>query len=76
MADPARELESKVLKLPARARARLAVRLIDSLDPDVDPHSEALWLKEAERRLRELRSGTVAGIPAKDVFRKARSTLR
>src|SRR5947208_13528823 len=35
-----------------------------------------LWLKEAERRLRELRSGTVAGIPAKDVFRKARSTLR
>jgi len=26
-------------------------------------HSEALWLKEAERRLRELRSGTVAGIP-------------
>ena len=46
MADPARDLESKALKLPARARARLAVRLIDSLDPEVDPDSEALWLKE------------------------------
>ena len=63
MADPARDLESKALKLPARARARLAVRLIDSLDPEVDPDSEARWLKEAERRLRELRSGAVAGDP-------------
>ena len=76
MADPGRDLESKVLKLPARARARLAVRLIDILDPEVEPDSDALWLKEAERRLRELQSGTVAEIPAKDVFRKARSTLR
>ena len=70
MSDPARDVESKALKLPARARARLAVRLIDSLDPEIDPDCEALWLKEAERRLRELQSGAVAGIPAKEVLRR------
>ena len=76
VADAARNLESKALKLSARSRARLAVRLIDSLDPEIDPDSEALWLKESERRWGELQSGAVAAIPAKDVFRKARSTLR
>jgi hypothetical protein len=38
--------------------------------------SERLWLEEAERRLDELLSGKVAGIPADEVFRKARSALR
>ena len=76
MADPVRRLESEVLKLSPKARARLAERLISSLDDHSDPDSERLWLEEAERRLDELLSGKVAGIPADEVFRKARSTLR
>ena len=76
MADPARELESKALQLPAKERARLAERLISSLDQETDPDAEMLWLQEAERRLDELESGKVAGIPADRVFEKARSTLR
>jgi putative addiction module component (TIGR02574 family) len=76
MSNPARELESKALKLSRRERARLAQRLISSLDQEVDADAATLWLQEAERRLDELKSGKIAGIPAEKVIRKARSTLR
>ena len=76
MASPAREVESGALRLPRRERARLAQRLISSLDQEVSPAVDKLWLQEAERRLRELKSGKVAGVPAEKVVRKARSTLR
>jgi putative addiction module component (TIGR02574 family) len=76
MASTARQLESKALRLPAGARARLAERLISSLDDQGDPDPEKLWAEEAERRLEELRSEAVKSRPAEGVFRKARSTLR
>jgi len=76
MANLARDLESKALKLSRSERARLAQRLISSLDQELDPDAEKLWLREAERRLGELKSGKVAGIPAEKVIRKARSMLR
>jgi hypothetical protein len=47
MASTARQLESKALRLPAGARARLAERLISSLDDQVDPDAEKLWEEEA-----------------------------
>jgi len=76
MAKPARELESEALKLSRRQRARLAQRLISSLDQEVDADAERLWLPEAERRLAELRSGKVAAIPAERVLKKVRAALR
>ena len=76
MVNEARELESKAMKLSRRARARLAQRLISSLDEDADGRTERLWMEEAERRLDELKSGKVAGIPAEQVIREARSPLR
>jgi putative addiction module component (TIGR02574 family) len=76
MRDPAREVESKALQLPPKERARLAQRLIASLDPESDRDAEQVWLQEAERRLDELESGKVAGIPAEQVLKKARSTPR
>ena len=76
MASPAREVESRALRLPRRERARLAQRLISSLDQEVDPDVDKLWLQEAERRLRELKAGKVAGVPAEKVVRKVRSALR
>jgi putative addiction module component (TIGR02574 family) len=72
-----RDLESRALKLPRRQRARLAQRLISSLDSELSADDvDDLWLQEAARRLRELKSGQAAGIPAANVMRKARSTLR
>jgi len=76
MADPASKLEAKALKLPPEARARLAERLISSLDQSSDPDSERLWIQEAERRLEELESGRVEAVPAEQVIENARSSLR
>ena len=76
MAKLTRELEAQALKLPRRERARLAQRLISSLDQEVDADAEGLWLAEAERRLADLKSGKVAAIPAERVIRKVRATLR
>jgi putative addiction module component (TIGR02574 family) len=76
MADTAKDLESEVLQLPATARARLAERLLASLDAETDPQNEQLWLAEAERRLDELESGSAKGISADQVIADARSKLR
>jgi putative addiction module component (TIGR02574 family) len=75
MGDP-REIESEALQLPPKERARLAQRLLASLDETADRDAEQVWLQEAERRLDELESGKVTGIPAEQVFKRARSTLR
>jgi putative addiction module component (TIGR02574 family) len=64
------------MKLSARERARLAERLIASLDEEVDPDAKAAWAREGERRLDELRSGKVKGRAAASVFRRARTALR
>ena len=72
-----KKLEDEAMRLPARARARLAERLLASLDEEpTDPDAERLWAAEAERRAEELASGRVKGIPADKVLRKARAALR
>jgi len=76
MAKLARELESEAMRLSRRQRARLAQRLISSLDQEVDADAERLWLAEAERRLADLKSGKVAAIPAERVLKKVRAALR
>ncbi len=76
MADSASKLEAQLLSLPPEERARLAERLISSLDQEADPDAEELWILEADRRLNELESGAVDGIPAERVIEKARSSLR
>ena len=76
VADPASKLEAKALKLPPEKRARLAERLISSLDHEADADAEELWIQEAERRLNELDSGAVETIAAERVIEKARSSVR
>ncbi len=44
-------LEDQVFRLPHRDCARIALTLIDSLDPGKDEDVSELWLDEAERRL-------------------------
>src|SRR5579872_7327762 len=59
-----RVLEKEVLELPPRSRARLAERIIESIDDYADPRLEAEWDAEIERRVREIESGAEKGIPA------------
>jgi len=70
------ELTADAMKLPLRDRVQLAQLLVSTLDDVVETNVEALWFAEAERRLEELRSGTVQGVPAEDVFRNAREALK
>ena len=60
------QLQAEALKLSEDERARLAQRLIASLDEDSD--LVGAWYDEAERRLRHLESGTTDEIPAEEVF--------
>ena len=53
-------IEKDAIQLPHRERARLALRLIESLDPGKNENVEELWLTEAERRLKEYDDGTIS----------------
>ena len=55
---------------PAGERARLAQRLISSLDREVDADAEKFWLEEAERPLGELKSGQVGWTRPVEAFRQ------
>jgi putative addiction module component (TIGR02574 family) len=69
------EISAQALKLPLRERVKLAQRLVSSLDDKVENDVEKLWVAEAERRLKELHSGKVKGIPAAEAFKKAHQAL-
>jgi putative addiction module component (TIGR02574 family) len=66
------DLLSKALKLPLKERADLAGELLKSLEELSEAEHSALWLDVAERRLKEMRDGTVREIPAEEVFARAR----
>lgn len=63
MAQANKVLE-EALALPARERAQVAARLIESLEPAADDDSEveAAWRGEVARRVRELDDGSVKSI--------------
>ena len=50
-------IEDQVARLPHRERARLALALLESLDPGKDEDVSELWLDEAERRLKRYDEG-------------------
>ena len=68
-------LETEALKLNSNARAKLAERLLQSLETLSDAENEQLWAEEAQRRHQELEAGTVAGRSADEVLREARARL-
>ncbi len=53
-------------------RARLAEPLISSLEREADADADALWLREAERRLEEIESGGKSAITAESAIERAR----
>ena len=69
-------LEHEALSLPPEDRAKLAQKLLLSLDALSEEESEQAWLIEVGRRARELDRGEVQPISAEEVRRKARDLLR
>jgi hypothetical protein len=56
-------VEEQAARLSHRDRARLALRLIESLEPGQDEDVDGVWLNEAEQRLRKYDQG---GTQARD----------
>ena len=75
MATDVDALEAKVMELGLQDRARLAEKLILSLDAPPEEENLRLWVAEAERRLTELRAGKARELPAHEVFRRARAAI-
>lgn len=75
MAIPVEKLTEEMLALPSDARALLADRLVESLDPINDESIRVLWVAEAIRRRNEVRLGTVQTIPAATILAEARNLL-
>jgi hypothetical protein len=71
-----RELETEVLKLDAKSRARLANKLLKSLEESSEEEVSRLWAEEAQRRDAEMDADPESELPAEDVFRDARSRFK
>jgi putative addiction module component (TIGR02574 family) len=79
MSKHVEQVEADALELPTPERARLAQRLIESLEeePQEDPAEvERAWEAEIARRLAEYRRGTVPTVPASQVFTEIRARLQ
>jgi len=69
------QIVDEALGLPSEARALLADRLVESLDPAEDGYVRQLWLKETLRRRDEVRSGRVQTIPGEEALAQVRRAL-
>ena len=69
------QIMEEALSLPSEARALLADRLVESLDPAEDGAVHRLWAAEAQRRLQEVRSGQVETIPGPEALERVRRSL-
>lgn len=63
-------LEAEILKLPRTLRARLAERLISSLDEDNE--IEKAWADEADRRYQSFLKGEEQMLPLDHVMQEIR----
>ena len=69
------QISEQALALPSEARALLADRLVESLDPADDVRIRELWRDEVLRRRDEVRSGQVKTIPGDEALARVRRAV-
>ena len=69
------QIAEEALALPSEARALLADRLVESLDPAEDGYLHQLWIAEARRRRDDVRNGHVQTIPGDEALAQVRQTF-
>lgn len=69
------QIAEAALALPSEARALLADRLVESLDPAEDGYVRQLWVTEALRRRDDIRSGRVKTIPSDEALARIRRAV-
>jgi putative addiction module component (TIGR02574 family) len=62
-------LISMVESLPVDIKTTLVEKILNSLYPS-QKEIDALWAKEAERRVKEIKTGKVKTIPGDEVFKE------
>ncbi len=68
-------LTPQLLALPVEDRLKLGELLIDSVDTFSDDELRAGWRDELARRIDDLKSGAVQGIPAAEVHEAIRRKI-
>jgi putative addiction module component (TIGR02574 family) len=68
----AQKILHDALALPSDLRASLADKLLESLNSPAQKKLDLLWAKEAEKRLRDIRTGKASTVPANLVFEEVR----
>jgi hypothetical protein len=77
MAADFNKIEDSALSLDESHRAKLAKRLLFSLkEGETDQEIEQAWIEEVARRKKELQSGEVEPVSAKEVIANARNLLQ
>ena len=69
-------LEAEALKLEPKARARLAGKLLESLETLTDEENARLWAEEVQQREADLDTHPGSGSSAEEALRDARAKLR
>lgn len=69
------QIAEEALALPSEARALLADRLVESLDPAEDGYVQQLWMAEARQRRDDVRNGRVQTIPGDEALAQVRRTF-
>jgi putative addiction module component (TIGR02574 family) len=70
------EILKSAMSLGVHDRAKLAERLLASLEELSEEEAEKLWAEESQRRLEEYRAGRAKAIPAEEVHKKAERLIR
>lgn len=72
------QLEAEVLALPKDSQVILLARLLERLaqDSEIDQEINAIWVEEAQKRDQAMNTEQVTGIPATEVFQRARASLQ
>jgi len=69
------QIAEEALSLPSEARALLADRLVESLDPLEDGYIRQLWVAEARLRRDDVRNGRVKTIAGQEALERVRQSV-
>lgn len=71
-----KEIENSALNLNNKDKARLADKLLLSIQGKIDPEIEKAWIDEVQKRKKSLESGEASLHSASDVLKEARERIK
>jgi hypothetical protein len=70
------QIQQEILRLAPAQCAELADFLVESLESTPPDEIQRLWIAETNRRLSEVRSGSVRAVPGEEVLAEARRLVK